>query len=244
MIKKLHTILDELIRTLEPSAYQTIATELSLEHPILDTKESIYGKIDHVLQHQEHPNQVVILDYKTGSTGMKREDFSKGTNVQLIAYSYLQEKATSSDTQVMGFFHQPIPLGKINKEIHKSVLKEKMKLDGWMIQDPVKIKEITSLDRIKGIQLKNDGSFYDRSFNRLFSLQELDELHQEFEMIVKQFIQKRQNGEYTILPLPRKANQKISKSCEYCPHQGVCYLANKQSIDVESFDSADESEES
>ena len=233
--QRLEEITTHLKEHLQGSQFRNEAFEYRIQMPLEShSRFQLVGTIDRLMtRDDQNQKQGIVLDYKTGSTGFSKADFDKGIDLQLILYGYITEKTNPNHIKVVGFFHQPIVLGKYPRLAQRDGLRQVLRLDGLVFEDEQVVRAIDNSGFLCGIQINEDGRFRGGNDKRYFTTFEKEQLYQDLEDKVTNMIHKINHGDYLIKPLPLEKNQSISKSCEYCPYQNICYLANKRPL-VES----------
>jgi hypothetical protein len=240
--KRMEDVVMRFFEHLETSRFEDKAQESTWSHPLpTDARFSLYGKIDRILFYRsETEESIVVIDYKTGSTKFDPIAFERGTDIQLIVYLDLIRQGNSVDNlSIAGFFYQPIPLSRLKRETNGNPLAKAMKMNGYIRRDEVLAKAFDAGGFVKSLKYKTDGGFNKTA--KTFDEAELSGYFSTLERLLASAIAAIGQGQYHISPLPLEKNQRVSSSCEYCPFQGVCYLANK--ITEDESDIAEESED-
>lgn len=227
--ERLNEIAGVLSQQLQGSLFHNEAFELRIQVPLKkDSRYQLVGSVDRLMTYQKDQETLgVVLDYKTGSTGFSKTDFEKGIDVQLILYGFLIEQK-QRNINIVGFFHQPIVLGKVPRMDNKDALTNRLRMDGIVLQDESVVRAFDSTSFLRGIQINDNGQFRAGREKRYFTPHEKQEFNQSLIQKIEAMIESMNQGQYFIKPLPLEKNQTISKSCEYCPYQNICFLANKR----------------
>lgn len=225
------------------SQFANEALEYRIQMPLeADSRFQLVGTIDRLMTRDyQQQKQAIVLDYKTGTTGFSKAEFDQGIDIQLILYGYLTEQTNPNQIKVVGFFHQPIVLGKYSRLDQKDGLRQLSRLDGIVLEEEQVVRAFDNSAFLRGIQINDNGRFRGGNEKRYFTVYEKEQLYQELHVKVQDVVTKINQGEYLIKPLPLEKNQSISKSCEYCPYQNICYLANKRAlVEPETNDEVEE----
>ena len=214
--------------------YEIFETELYSE--IQNEIPSIFeGRIDKIKYQKTKDFTIVcLIDYKTGSTKILKEQIPLGFSLQLPLYLYLIKHTEQfKDAKIGGIYFQNILPNRINsndKKTYEMQKKEALKLQGYSNRNQTILKYIdknyNDSKIIQGLKTKNDGEF--REYAKV-----LDETEMELLInIAKSFIEKDaleiQNGEFQMTS--KIIDNKANISCEYCKLKDICYHTNKQNV--------------
>jgi len=226
-VTRLRIVVEYLEKQHKASQFSTYSTEALYRylHPE-DANFTILGKIDRVISLlHENKNHVAVIDYKTGNKAFSDDDFTKGIDVQLVFYLHLLEKAgVFPAMKAVGFYYQPVNLGKIAKEETKDPVQEKLKLEGRTIKNRFITEALDSEGNIRGLAYKNDGGY--RANMHMVEEERMNQYLRSMDEFITGAVKSIKNGDFRITPQPPKPNAKVSKSCEYCSFHGICYLAD------------------
>ncbi len=207
--------------------------ELDIENNKIKTK--IKGFIDKILISD---NDIIIIDYKTGSTYIDRKYFEYGMYLQLPIYIYLV-KNFNKDYNICGIYLQHILNSKSSYKEKLDYLKQKedaLKLDGLTLDNKDKIikfdKTFENSNVINKLKIKKDGSFYNDKI--MISEDELENLYELTNSLINNALDNISNGNFDIHPI-KVSN--IIDGCKFCEYKDICYRK------VEDFNYKDEIKE-
>lgn len=218
----------------EETTFEDFGFEINLKYVYpQDSRFEIVGKIDRVMTKTiNDETKVVVIDYKTGQASFSDSDFEKGIEPQLPFYLHLLEKTkTINHMSPLGFYYQKANLGRLNKDNHDDPLKKLLKLNGKTLIDKNSVLEFDLGDNIQGVSFKVNGEF--KKSSKLITKDDMDKVLSKIDLLISQAIQAILQGDFKIKPVMVEKNQKISKSCEYCPHNAICYINSTNQIDTE-----------
>ncbi len=222
----LEAIVEMLEKFRMDGSFKLVASEWKhgFKHPA-DRRFLINGKIDRVIEVKKGEiSLVIVIDYKTGSKVFDEEEFDEGTNIQLPFYLLLFRNCFADANHVpAGFFIQHLPLGKVKQEDATEKLAELMRLNGRMLEDHTLFAALGGETWLKSIKLNQDGSF-NRQGKRLLSSSEMETILTTMQKQIDEAIEQIKNGKFEIKPLPPRNNERLSRSCQYCPYAAICYL--------------------
>ena len=84
---------------------------------------------------------------------------------------------------------------------------------------------------IKGLKVKNDGSYY--QYSKVLSNEQMDEIYNDVENVIKNVINNIENGKFDINP---KVYEEKNISCTYCKFKDLCYKTSKDEVTIEKED--------
>ncbi|MFA7144196.1 MAG: PD-(D/E)XK nuclease family protein [Candidatus Izemoplasmatales bacterium] len=226
-VSRLKIVSQYLVERNKNSAFSDLAVEqiFTYLHPD-DPDFRIMGKIDLIkILAKADMNYCIVIDYKTGSKQFSDEEFLKGLDIQLLFYLHLLIKSGAIKAiKPVGFFFQPINIGRINKNPDKDPFLERLKLEGRLVRDYEVAKLFAAEDQVHGIAYKNNGDF--RINNHLIEEEKINNYLQIMDGFIRNAVKDIKNGEFTISPLPIDHSKPVSESCEFCSFKSICYLAN------------------
>lgn len=252
LLEKLKVELEFIIETIK-NQYQSIGYDgLLCEEKVTINKEknikvSFVGVIDKIMYKQVYDESInddvtyiALIDYKTGNIDTKMNNIEYGLNIQLPIYLYLARNTNKlKNVRVYGFYFQKILLNEAKVD-HKKDFKEikvgELKLQGYSLAncDPayefdLDIKEHQSSRVIKGLRIKNDGTYYNSA--KVLTNEQINLIYELAENKIDEAIDKITNGEFYINP---KHVDKENISCKYCKFQDVCFMKNKDLVYLKS----------
>ncbi|MBU1145768.1 MAG: PD-(D/E)XK nuclease family protein [Firmicutes bacterium] len=207
-----------------------------------DPRFIILGKIDKIMIHEiDNQVEVVVIDYKTGNKSFVLSDFEKGIEPQLPFYFHLLSSCKQFDKmKPVGFYYQKVNIGRYYKLKNHDPIKKTLKMNGITLTDKASVDSFDSDDNIMGVTYNKNGEFTKN--NRLKNSTEFEQILSQMNQQLLEAISSIQNGKFQINPLPVEKSQHESKSCEYCPHKGICYT-NTKTYSFEEQESTDEGDE-
>lgn len=223
LLEELHFVIETIRKQSKYSSHNKTLKEQKIEFDIENDKikTKIKGFIDKMLICD---NNVVIIDYKTGSTYIDRKYFEYGMYLQLPIYIYLV-KNFNKDYTIVGIYLEHILNSKNNFNPKIDYLKQKedaLKLDGLTLKDESKIKlfdnsyEASSV--INKLKLKKDGNFYNDKI--MITYEEIDKLYNLVESLIKDCLNNITSGNFDISPL--KVGNVID-GCMFCEARDICF---------------------
>lgn len=164
-------------------------------------------------------NDVVIIDYKTNETKMKRKEFKVGSTIQLPIYLYLL-KVTEPDKRVCGLYLQHILSNNKkydNKKSRMEIITENLKLEGLTLNEGICHFDDTTEKStiIHGLREKN-GVIVG---NNVLNSHETEELIKLMEELLNNVMNKIIIGDFAINPIILKQET----GCNYCDYKDICY---------------------
>ena len=189
------------------------------------------GFIDKVLYRETGDRIYVdVIDYKTGNSAKIRKKLMPyGLCLQLPSYMYLLSRDPISEKELSfcGFYLQHLINSDLNfdEERDRQQIKEdSMKLEGFTSSDPERLAcsdrsfEDGTSKLIRGLRMKNDGSFYASS--PVLSDREIDDLIKMTEEKINEAAKRISEADFRIDP---KQIDGVNESCTYCPYRPLCY---------------------
>ena len=193
-------------------------------------------------------NDVIIVDYKTGSSAkIKRDYFEYGVTIQLPIYLFLL-KNINKDFNILGMYLQHILEGLVYKKDNKTYEQTKidrLKLDGLTLDDMSKLDKTLIIDKkeklIKGIQIKLDGTY--QYPQNIITYEDQDKIYDMIKNLLEDCINNTVDGKYDIAPI----KDKNVNGCDYCSYKDICYVKadnyNYINGNTEEIDASEEGEE-
>lgn len=213
----------------EYTAFQEQYLEKTLQ--IDCSKENITillkGTIDKIMYyHNVSDTYYAVIDYKSGTFDTNLEKLEFGLNMQLPIYLYLIEKSRLFSSSIFtGFYYQKLLLPQKTYENKE----ETLKLEGYSYNDPTILEKFDNSyqksEIIKGLSLKQDGSFSLRS--KLLNNDDIDSLMKKVEEKVLDARDHILEGKFTINP---KYFEKENISCKYCKYHDLCFMTEKDLV--------------
>lgn len=236
-LKKLINVLNDEI---ERSSYENSYFEewFSIDKPG-DLKISIVGKIDKILTLKDDTNTyVIVVDYKTGSL---HNDFNKviyGLDMQLLYYLYLIKNTSKiSNPKFTGMYLQSIMtevLASQDGKAYEDLVSDNMKLSGYTIDNLQRLYEIDNNyengSYIKGIKVKNDGTFY--AYSKVLTEETIDVLIDIVDKNINEVIDSIKKVDFAINP---KKLGDTNVGCEYCAFGDICYMNENNIVKLKEY---------
>ena len=230
--KEIITLINMILKDQENTEFQNTYLEETFEVSMdKSIKMILEGKIDKVMTYQKNDQlYVMIVDYKTGTIDTDFNPVYYGLNMQLLIYYYLI-KETQKNIKPAGFYYQNIMKNLMNKEENKTyqeLLEEAYRLEGYTVEDLILLSSLVKdIDHsfIKGLKLKNDGSFY--STSKVLDERKMEKLIMMVENHIKDAMERIEKGSFEIHPI-QIGNVKIEDStgCKFCAYRDICYRKN------------------
>lgn len=205
--------------------FRTFGNEWSYSYPYDDDRRFVVtGKIDKILTLEDAgTTKAVVIDYKTGNTSYKQEEFESGSSVQLPFYLHLMSKnPDTAHLDPIGFFYQKVQLGRYKAEKNLDPILKILRLNGIIIEDKNAIADLADEKWLQGIRFKQDGSL--AKSNRIITKSDMDAILALTECFIDDAVAKIKAGDFAIKPFPPEKNMRISRSCEYCQNSAICHL--------------------
>lgn len=208
--------------------FKEIETERKIETTIDNIKFT--GIIDKI---QKNNNNIILIDYKTGTPIIDLKLCKYGLNLQLPTYLYLI-KSLYPSSKVVGIYLQHILKPKFNYDPLKNentLYEESLKLKGYTISKEEIINQIDNTYEnsiyIKGLKTTSKG--FPKS-SKLLSEEEFNNLEEIITQKIKESIKEIKDANFTISP---KIINKINKSCPNCKYESICHHTEKDNIYIE-----------
>ena len=181
-------------------------------------------------------NDVIIVDYKTGTSAeIKRDYFKHGITIQLPIYLFLL-KNENKNYNIAGMYLQKILTG-IQKSKYDT-LESKMKLDGLTTDNPSRINKFDDTFNksqvIKGLEINKDGEW--KNPNRMISSEDEEELYILIKNLIEECINKSSEAIFPINPIK---DDKVN-GCDFCNYKDICF---RKPSDINYINNYEEKEE-
>ena len=220
--KAIQNLLEEVNREREVS---------SLEHEIYEKNVTIdygdntifTGKIDKIMYHTDGDDTyLAMVDYKTGRDTISLNYLHEGIDIQLPIYMFLVKHLDFKNIKYVGFYLQKLNL-----------TDDDYRLEGYSNSDTDILsyidKEYANSKIIKGLKVKNDGSFYANS--KVLSSSEIDDVNNIVQEIIEKVISKIKNNCFDINP---KVDNNRQIGCEYCIFNDICFHTEHDNVNISS----------
>ena len=204
--------------------YQTIETEKNINTDINGI--NFIGIIDKIMHYNDN---IVLIDYKTGTPDIDLRLAKYGLNLQLPTYLYLIKKIYPK-SNIVGIYLQHIFKPNFNKESDQNTdeqFEKSLKLIGYSIGNESLLQDFDptyeNSEYIHAMKLNSNGF---SSFSKVLTEENFNELEKLTERKIIECINGINNTEFEIKPKIVGIN---NISCEYCPYKSVCYKTEKDS---------------
>ena len=214
--------------------YQTIETEKNIETTINNI--NFIGIIDKIMHYN---NNIVLIDYNTGTADINLNLAPFGLNLQLPTYLYLIKKIYPS-SNIVGIYLQHILKPNFNKELditEEDQYEKSLKLNGYTLSDESFIQDFDptyeSSNYISGLKLTSNGF---ASYSKVLNKKQFDILITIVENKINECITNINNCNFTIEP---KIINNKNISCEFCPYKSICFTTDKDNQYLSTSDKLD-----
>lgn len=201
------------------SKYQEVECEKLIQTTVDDIP--FVGIVDKIMHYK---NNIVIIDYKTGTPDVDLRLAKYGLNLQLPTYAYLI-KTLYPNSNIVGIYLEHILKPNINYDLNKSEQNQyenHLKLQGYSIDNEDLISELDptylNSDYIKGMKMTSNGFAHTAKLLNKDNFEKLKDITEEK---IKECIKEINQGNFQIKP---KINGFKNLSCAFCPYKSVCYV--------------------
>ena len=209
-----------------------------------DMEINFKGFIDKILYKTiDDKTYISIIDYKTGNVSADLKYLPYGFNMQLPIYLYLVKKSNLFvNPEIVGFYLQFILNNNLLRNNNKieEIKKDNLKLVGYSIDNISSLvlfdKNYENSNIIKGLKVKNDGTFYKTA--KVLSNDQIENIINTTEKIIDNDIKNILKGEFNINP--KKIGYDKEIGCEFCHFKDICYKKNTDEIILEDIGGQDE----
>ncbi len=202
--------------------YNDIETEKYIEININNIKFN--GFIDKVMKYQDN---LVLVDYKTGTPDIDLRLANYGLNLQLPTYIYLIKKIYPN-SNIVGIYLQHILMPSINKDPNKALEEQyenNLKLTGYTLGNENILSDFDPTYEnskfIKGLKMTNDGF---SKTSKVLTNDNFTKLEKLVSNKIEECITNIENREFNINPKIVNFN---NISCPYCKYNKVCFKTEK-----------------
>ncbi|MEG0266042.1 MAG: PD-(D/E)XK nuclease family protein [Bacilli bacterium] len=200
-----------------------------------DLNIKIKGFVDKILTFE---NNVVVIDYKTGSSSHNLNNAIYGLDMQLLMYLYLIKNTTTlTSPKIAGMYIQSVmneveasKTGKTQKELNT----EKRKLEGYTLKNS---NIASKLDHnfenesfVKSLRVKQDGEFYATS--SVLTEEQIESFIEIVDKNIKNVINDIHNTNFEINP--KKLENEL-EGCKYCNFKDICYMTNENIKELKKY---------
>ena len=202
---------------------KNIETEKKINIKLKDNINFI-GFIDKIIYDN---NVAAVIDYKTYIKDLNLNYINSGIGMQLPVYMYLAKKSLGN-IRFAGFYLQNI----VFKNDSEEEIKKSLKLQGYTNIDKELLKELDNYYNIdsfiKGIRVKNDGTFYNDTLKKMLTDEDIDDLINKTEDKINETIDNIKEAKFDINP---KYDGKAI-GCDFCPFNDICYKTPNDYVDI------------
>ena len=214
---------------------------LNLIFPLAENNRlELVGQIDRI-DLNEDKNRFMIMDYKTGSAGIKLTEVYYGLKLQLLTYLLVANQLLNKgkDTPVLPaailYFRLQRPVVTPEKQSHnaekiQAAIDSKLKMPGWVVDDMAVAKELDytlapkTASRFIQMKLDKDGNFDKNTMKIMRSQAEFDLIMEHIEHILTATGEKILDGAIDIAP----CQYNDRSACDYCKFKPLCGFDPKQ----------------
>ena len=203
------------------SKYKEIECEKKIELKIDNI--SFIGVIDKIMKYD---NNIVLVDYKTGSPSIDLKYCKHGLNLQLPTYLYLI-KHIYPDSNIVGIYLQHIlkPLITNDEKNPDEIYEEHLKLDGYTLGQEEYIKDFDPTYEnsayIKSMKVTQNGF---AKYTKVLTKNDFKDLENLVNDKIKECINNIKKASFEINP---KIIGKNNISCEFCNYKSICFVEEK-----------------
>ena len=184
---------------------------------------------------------VAIIDYKTGNTPTNLNNTIYGLNMQLPIYLYLAKNYKQfENVEFVGFYLQKILNNEISvkgNEDYELLKRQALKLNGYSTNNETLLELFDSTYKdsevIKSMKISSKG-FY--SYAKVLSKEQIDKLTELVENNINKAIDGILNCEFDINP---KRVGQTNLGCEFCSFKDLCYMNEKNIVNLEEHKDLD-----
>lgn len=229
-LEELKVFINYLKNHYEETSFKEIEKEITLEVNIDNVK--FIGIIDKVMKNGD---DIVLIDYKTGSITLDLSTVKNGLNLQLPIYIYLMKKIYPN-SKIVGIYLEHIisPLFNNTGVSIKEQQEDHFKLTGYSINNENIIKRFDeTFEKSKYIKSM---TFTDKGFGRFSKVlneEDFDKLKDIAEEKINEAIKNIKKCDFTINPKILGMN---NLSCTYCPYKSVCFVKEDDYVNIQSDD--------
>ncbi len=215
-------VITEIVTQFENSSlFKKIYTETKINQKF-DELFFLSGYIDKVMIDEEK-NYLLVVDYKYSDKDFTLDEFNKGYKLQLPFY-LLACQDMFPEKEPIGLLYQRTSLEKKEKDKNSD-----FKMKGIILNQDEVIKRIDpSIDSIKGLKAKKDGSV-SKTQSSVISNEDMSLLLGKTRDFISNAAEEIKSGNFIIKPIVHEISQRSqdSISCEYCSFFSICYSKNK-----------------
>ena len=219
---------------LKPKSMTKLDDQICEQGFMIDVDDGLVfkGYIDKVMYHKSEDEVIAdVVDYKTGNSArIQKKLMPYGLCLQLPSYMYLLSKNNPFNKPIRfgGFYLQHLINTQLNFDEEKDagqIKEESMKLEGFTSDDLSRLEytdnsiEDGTSKIIRGLRLKNDGSFYGNA--PVLSDADMEEMIRLTDELIRKAGERIKKGDFAIDP---KEIDGINESCRYCPYFALCYM--------------------
>ena len=224
--------------SLENSLYEE---KIEVDKSIDNMKIIFKGFIDKIMLDSQN-KVAAIIDYKTGNPDLNLNNSIYGLDLQLPVYIYLT-KQKFPNIRIVGFYLQKILNSEIsidNKHTYNELKEDKLKLQGYTNSDESLINIFDSGYQaskvIKGMRTSSKGI----ATKKVLDDVKIDKLNNLTEKKIDEAIESILNANFDINPKKVGMN---NLGCNYCTYKDICFMTEKDLINLKEHKNLDFLEE-
>lgn len=240
LINKLKSELLFVIETIKQNDKYSKLNEALYEQKIYvdksrDIKITFMGIIDKLKYKVDNgKTYVAIIDYKTGNTPTNLNNAIYGLNMQLPIYLYLAKNYKQfQNVEFIGFYLQKVLNNEISvkgNEDYETLKKQALKLNGYSISDESLLELLDSTYKdsevIKSMKMSSKG-FY--SYAKVLNKKQIEKLTEVVDKNINVAIDGILDADFNINP--KRINQ-TNLGCEFCSYRDLCYMNEKNIVNL------------
>ena len=224
--------------SLENSLYEE---KIEVDKSIDNMKIIFKGFIDKIMLDSQN-KIAAIIDYKTGNPDLNLNNSIYGLDLQLPVYIYLT-KQKFPNIRIVGFYLQKILNSEIsidNKHTYNELKEDKLKLQGYTNNDEALINVFDSGYQaskvIKGMRTSSKGI----ATKKVLDDVKIDKLNNLTEEKINEAIESILNADFNINPKKVGMN---NLGCNYCTYKDICFMTEKDLVNLKEHKNLDFLEE-
>ena len=202
--------------------YQKVETEKTVETEVNNTKFT--GIIDKIMHYEDN---VVLVDYKTGTPDIDLRLVNFGLNLQLPTYLFLIKKVYPN-SHIVGIYLEHILKPNFNKDLNlseKEQFEKSLKLTGYSLGNAIYLQDFDptyeNSDYISGLKLTSNGF---ANYSKVLTEDNFRKLEEITENKINECINQINNAEFNIEP---KYIGIKNISCDFCLYKSLCFKTEK-----------------
>ncbi len=207
-----------------------------------DIKITFMGIIDKLKYKVDNDKTYVsIIDYKTGNTPTNLNNTIYGLNMQLPIYLYLAKNYKQfQNVEFIGFYLQKVLNNEISvkgNEDYETLKRQALKLNGYSVSDESLLELFDSTYKdsevIKSMKMSSKG-FY--SYAKVLNRKQIEKLTEVVDNNINNAIDGIMDAKFDINP---KRVGQTNLGCEFCSYKDLCYMNEKNIVNLEEHTDLD-----